>query len=502
MSVANPYDSSRSVASGRAFRRGLAAAAFALAAPLALAQAGPALPMAPSAVRTEMKGPSLLSADRFGNVTIQRESPGAIPLTLDEAVDRGVRQSLQMQLAAETERTVRGEILAVGNYLLPSIRASAFTNATELNLAAMGFKPASLKLPGVPATAFRQIVKVDTTGAQLSVDQTIFNLPDIYLWSAARKSAQVASWALLNTRGGVVDSVAVQYLAALADQAQIADARALVAADEEQLRQATLFKEAGIGTNLDLLRARVQLQTEQQTLVRAENTFAKDKIVLNRLIGLPAGQEITLTDTVPYAEFAAMPLEQAKAIAYTRRKDLLGLQSQLEVAERVRKAARAEYLPQLAFSGFYGVLGETHGLYHGVFSAEGVVKIPIFEEGRFRGENEVATAQIRALHNQIAALKVTIEQQIRASMLDVDSAAQLVRVAQSNVELATQALSDTRDRFAAGAADNLPVVQAQASLAAAQSRLISTEFQYNNAKLQLARNSGVIEIQYKQYLGR
>jgi outer membrane protein TolC len=78
----------------------------------------------------------------------------------------------------------------------------------------------------------------------------------------------------------------------------------------------------------------------------------------------------------------------------------------------------------------------------------------------------------------------------------------LVKVARSNVDLATQALSDTRDRFAAGVDDNLPVVQAQATLADAQGRLVGTEFQYNQAKLALARDTGVVETQYKVYLGR
>jgi outer membrane protein TolC len=236
--------------------------------------------------------------------------------------------------------------------------------------------------------------------------------------------------------------------------------------------------------------------------VQAENTFAKDKIALNRLIGLPAGQELTFTDTVPYAELAELPLDQAKALAYRRRKDLLTLEAQLEVAERASKAAKYERIPSVAFSGYYGVLGETHGLYHGVFAAQGILKIPIFEEGRFRGESEVATAQQVALKRQIESLKVTIEQQIRASMLDVESSAELVKVARSNVDLAQQALSDSRDRFAAGVDDNLPVVQAQATLAAAQSQLVNTEFQLNQTRLSLARNTGVVETQYKQYLGR
>ena len=161
-----------------------------------------------------------------------------------------------------------------------------------------------------------------------------------------------------------------------------------------------------------------------------------------------------------------------------------------------------ERLPQLGFNGYYGVLGETHGLYHGVFTAQGVLKIPIFEEARFRGESEVTAAQEIALQHQIESLRVTIDAADSGRMLDVESSAELVKVARSNVDLAGQALSDTRDRFAAGVDDNLPVVQAQATLANAQSRLIATEFQLNQAKLQLARNTGVVETQYKQYLGR
>jgi outer membrane protein TolC len=246
----------------------------------------------------------------------------------------------------------------------------------------------------------------------------------------------------------------------------------------------------------------VQLQSEQQALVKVQNTFAKDKIALNRLIGLPAEQELTLTDAVPYADLAEMSLDETRTLAYQRRKDLLELEAQLEVAERARKAVKYERMPSLAFNGYYGVLGETRGLYHGVFTAQGVLKIPIFEEGRFRGETEVAAAQEIGVQHQIESLRVTIDAQIRASRLDVQSSAELVKVARSNVDLAAQALQDTRDRFTAGVDDNLPVVEAQATLAAAQSRLIATEFQFNRAKLDLARNTGVVETEYKQYLGR
>jgi outer membrane protein TolC len=476
-----------------------------------MAQSNSDLPQAPSAIaaanqstKLSLAGRQTASAQplRLGDLTIEQPTSGSLPLTLDEAVDRGFAHNLQLQLATQSQQAVQGQILGVFYNLLPNMRATAYTRTQAINLAAMGFKPASLAAFGLDPNSIHTIVKVDTTAAQLSVDQALFNAPDFYLYLAAKKAGRVVEMNTLNVRGNVVQQVASQYLAALADQAQIANAQALATADEEVLRQATLSHDAGVGTNIDVIRARVQLQSEQQALVRAQNTFAKDKIALNRLIGLPAGQELELTDTVPYAELAALPLEQAKAVAYTRRKDLLALEAELEVEERAHKAVKFERLPSVSFNGFYGVLGETRGLYHGVFAAQGVMKIPIFEEARFRGEEQSTAAQVSGLRRQIEALKVTIDAQIRASMLDVQSSAELVKVARSNVELATQALADTREQFAAGVTDNLPVVQAQAVVADAQTRLVATEYQYNVAKLNLARNTGVVEINYKQYLGR
>lgn len=437
-----------------------------------------------------------------GDVVVERATPGALPLSIDEAIDRGLKHNLGILLNEQNQRSVHGQVLTVKNNLLPSMTATAKSSAQQINLAALGFKPGAINIPGFSTSGFPTIVKVDVTSAQLNLSQQLFNVPAYYLYRAAQKADDVASWTTLNQRGTVALNVGTQYLRALADASEIDNARALLKADEVALNQAVASHDAGVGTNLDVLRARVQLQTQQQALINAENTFAKNKIALNRLIGLPAEQELTLTDTAPYAEFAALPLEDAMKLAMERRKDLRSLESQMDVADRTLKAVRYQRLPSLAFDGYYGVLGETAGLYHGVFSAAGKLSFPIFEEGRLRGEREVATAQLTGLKQQIASLKVTIEQQIRSSMLDVDAANQQVKVAQSNVGLATQVLQDATDRFAAGVDDNLAVVQAQATLAAAQSRLVETLYTYNQAKLALARNTGVVETQYKTYLGR
>jgi outer membrane protein TolC len=433
---------------------------------------------------------------------MERATPGALPLSLDEAIARGLQHNVGIVLNLQNQRSVHGQVLQVKNNLLPTMTAEAKTSAQQINLAALGFTPGAVNLPGFDTSNFPTIVKVNVTSAQLNLSQQLFNVPAYYLYRAAQRADDVASWTTLNQQGVVALNIATQYLRAVADASEIENARALLKADEVALNQATASHDAGVGTNLDVLRARVQLQTQQQTLINNENLFAKDKIALNRLMGMPAEQELTLTDTTPYAEFAALPLEQAMTLAMDRRKDLRSLESQVELADRTLKAVKYERLPSVSVNGFYGVLGETQGLYHGVFSAMGKLSFPIFQEGQLRGEREVAQSQLSGLQQQVQSLKVTIEQQIRSAMLDVEATNEQVKVAQSNVGLATQTLQDTTDRFAAGIDDNLPVVQAQASLAAAQSRLVETLYQYNQAKLLLARNTGVVESQYKTYLGR
>lgn len=469
-----------------------------------LAQNSQDLPAAPTPNPAVLSGVlAKAAATRSGpdGLPVQVAVSEALPLGIDEAIQRGMEYNLQQILAQQNEVAIHGEILTVGNALLPTLQAQVKSSAQEINLAAMGFKASSLSGLNIPGGSFAEIVKVNTTSAQLNVGQALFNLPAYEFYRAARKAEVVAQ---LNTklgRGNVALNVGTKYLQCLADSAQVTNALALEKSDEVALRQATLSHDAGVGINLDVLRAKVQLQTQQQVRISAENTLAKDKIALARLIGLPADQELTLTDTVPFAEFETMAEPDALKLAFTRRKDYLALEAQIDVAQYTAKAVRYQRFPTLAFGGFYGVLGETTGLYHGDFVAQGKLQFPIFQEASLRGESEVASAQISRVRSQLASLRVDIDEQIRANMLDVQSSSELVKVARGNVELSKQELSDATDRFTAGVTDDLPLVQAQATLAAAQNRLVQSEFKYNQSKLALARSIGVIETQYKVYLG-
>jgi outer membrane protein TolC len=441
----------------------------------------------------------------YGSVTVVKPTGGVKPLTIDEAIGMGIEHNLALIEAREEEQSAKAQSLVSLQSLLPTMTAQADSGAHQINLAALGFSGSLLGkvaplFPNLNFSLFPSVVKVNVTDAMMNYSQTLFSLANIDRYRAARQNEVAAYFNKQSSRGLVVLTVGNAYLQALALGAQVDTAQSLLQADQVLLNQAVAEHQAGTAANLDELRARVQFQTQQQAVISAEVNFKKAKIALNREIGLPAEQEIQLTDTSPYADLATMNIDQAKEIAYRSRQDYQGLQAQIRAAQLQRKAAKWERLPTLDFDGNYGVTGVTGGLYHGTFVAAGTLRLPIFQEARFRGDSGVAAANLTNLMQQMASLREQINQQLRDSILDVQTAAELVRVAQSNVELARKELEQTTDRFQAGIDDNLPVVQAQATLANAESTLINTTSQHNQAKLGLARNLGIVDTQYATYI--
>jgi outer membrane protein TolC len=258
---------------------------------------------------------------------------------------------------------------------------------------------------------------------------------------------------------------------------------------------------AGVAARIDVVRAQVEMQTQQQRLLSVENELEKQKLTLARAIGLPASQPFETTGDVPYGPLPPITFEQALADAYRNRPDYLQAQTMVRSAELARSAAVAGRFPTLHFDGDYGDLGRTPGHSHGTFTAAASVQIPIFQGGRVRADALKQDALLQERQAQLADMRNRIESEIRTAFLDVNTAAQQVEVARSSVELANEQLHLSRDRFAAGVTDTLEVVQAQEAVAAANETQIATIYAHNIAKALLARAAGVAEQAIKQYLG-
>ena len=482
----------------RAQQSGLRRAAPAILVALALAGASGAL-------HSQRPNPTSASNPFFGSVTARPVSDEPLKLSLDDAIALGLKNNLGLKEAENSEKSLQGQKNQVLQYFLPAITLTGDLGVHQQNLVAMGFGPAAVKefskLVTIPAN-FSFITRDDLTEGKIQFGQMLFSGPLISAFKAVGASERAAHFSKMSARGEVVQQVATAYLHTIAASSEVDNARAQEATGQVLVRHAHEAHVAGVVANLDELRARVQLQAEQQALIAAQNVVEKDLILLKREIGIDPGQKIVLTDPAPYSDLASQTPEEVRAVAYKNRQDYLTLQNQIIAVKAVHAAYRSQRLPSLSLGGYYGVSQVSGAGSHGNFAAQGNLSFPLFREAKLRGDTEVAQAQLDAVYAQLADLRGKIDQQVRSALLDVGATAKLVEVARSNVDLATRALADETDRVNAGVDDNLPLVTAQATLASAESNLVESLYRYNLSKLALARAAGIIESQYRAYLGR
>jgi outer membrane protein TolC len=443
----------------------------------------------------------------FGSVTAQPVTSEPLKLSLDDAIQRGLKNNLGLREAENGEKVLHGLKTEAIQEFLPTIWLTGDTGYYMHDLAALGFGPKTIAefaslFPGGKMPALSNITRDDLTEGQIHFSQILFSGPVIQAWKAAGAAERAAYFNKMSARGEVVQQVATAYLRAIADQSQVENANALVAQAQLQLDHEHAAHEAGTVANLDELRARVQFESQQQALIAAQNQQAKDSILLKREIGIDPGQEIALTDPAPYSDLAEQTPEEVRALAYKNRQDYQNLQNQAVEYKAVHAVYRSQRLPTLSFYSYYGTSTVNGAGTHGDFVAIGTLNFPIFREARLRGDEDASKAEMDSINAQLADLRNHIDEQVRAALLDVGANKQLVDVARSNVDLATRALSDETDRVNAGVDDNLPLVTAQATLATAENNLVESLYQYNVSKLLLARAAGVLEQQYRAYLGR
>jgi outer membrane protein TolC len=414
--------------------------------------------------------------------------PGVLPISLQDAIDRGLKQNLGLLLSSEDVRTARGKRWDELSALLPNATATPYVNVSRINLKEFGF---SFSIPGVALPSV--VGPFSYFDARANVTQTLFDWKAINKTHAATQSVKSAQYTYKDARDLVVLAVGFTYLQAIADAARIETADAQVKTAEALYHQATDQVSAGTSPKIDALRAQVELQTRQQQLIQAKNDFAIQKLTVSRVIGLAPGQEFDLIDKSPYQPFEVLSMDEALKRAYSGRSDYQAALAEVRAAEYSRKAASAGYLPSLSFSADYGAAGQHPSNAAQVFDTRGTLTIPIFQGGKVHGDVLQADAQLEQARQRAENLRGQIDTDVRTALLNLQSSAELVTVAQSNIELAEQTLTQSRDRFAAGVADTVEVVQAEEQVASAHEQYISSLYSYNYAKISLARALGAAE---------
>jgi len=438
--------------------------------------------------------PPTQGANPFAGSVASKPVPGVMPISLQGAIDLGLKQNLGLLLSNADIRSARGQRWEQLSALLPHVTAGPYIDVSKANLSEVGI---SLKVPGL--TFPTSVGPFSYFDARVNVTQSLFDWKSISNARAAGQSVKSAEYTYKDARDLVVLAVGFTYLQAIADEARLETAEAQVQTAQAIYSQASDQVNVGTSPAIDGLRAKVELQTRQQQLIQARNDLAIQKLTVARVIGLAAGQEFELTDKSLYQPFEGLTVEEALQRAYASRSDYQAALVEVRAAEFSRKAAVAGYFPSLSFNSDYGRAGSHPSTATEVFDVRGTLSIPIFQGGSVHGDVLQADAKLIQSRERLANLRGQIDSDIRTALLNLQSSAEQVEVARSNIELAEATLVQSRDRFGAGVTDTVEVVQSQQTVASAHEQYISSLYNYNYAKISLARVLGTAEEGVKEY---
>lgn len=412
-------------------------------------------------------------------------------LTLGDAVRRAAGEAPLVELAGFRTDAARAQVRQQRAALLPQLSAGAGWLNRTFNRASLGFDFPTP--PGAPPPP-DLIGPFDNMDARLRLSQTLFDYASLVRIGAARAQLDGAEAEAAGAAEAAAQATALAYLRAARAAALLAARRAdsLLAAELVALAQAQL--EAGVGTAIDVTRARTQLVATQGAIVVAGTELARARIDLARSLGLDARAPLelvdSLTDRLAVAEVSANR-DSAVARALGARPDLAVELARETAARRAARAITAERLPRLELAADYGVNGPA--LPDAIATRQIAVQVSVPLVDGFRREARLAEqrAAVQAAALRERDLRRQVLADVDAALLDLESAAAQQRIAAERRRLAEEELAQARERFAAGVAGNIEVINAQLSLIAARDGDIAARFAAAAARVALARATGM-----------
>lgn len=430
------------------------------------------------------------SSPFFGSVPKGTATAEPLALSVKDAVQRALQNNLGLLLQEESEASARGARWRALADLLPDVSGALGVRRQVINLEAFGF-------PGPPSI----VGPFNVYEARVFLSQPVVDISALNDSRAAALRQKAEKYGVRTARDLVVLVAVNLYLETVATASRVDMTRAQQDTADALFLQAQDLKASGLVAGIEVLRAQVQLQTQRQRVIAAENDFEKAKLQLERAIGVPIGQPITLVDKIPYAAMPVLPVDEALKRAFESRADFLAAKSRVEAAEAARKAAYGALLPSLTFDADFGAIGQTINAAHSTYTMAANVRIPLFDGGKTTARRIETSSALRQREAELADFRSRVEYEVRTSLLDLRAADQQLQAAQTNVQLASDELQQARDRFGAGVASNLEVTQAQEAVAGASETYISALYSHNLAKASLARSLGVAETAVMTYLG-
>ncbi len=402
----------------------------------------------------------------------------------------GMPQKVSLQQAIDIA-AARSPVLAAAraNYQLTQIPVNLARTAVFPNISAVATTSRSNN-SGVSTSTGRTIGGGFTSnGINASLRQLIFDGGKVIAQiHQARAGAVAGAQTYQRALETLSFNVAQAYYSAL--QAQFA-----IAADTQVLKENQLTEQltqaqvrAGTAPRVNLVTAHVPVVQAQVTLIRDQGNVASSLGALANQLGLDPTTLVRPVNNTPSNPASTLvpilPYDQSVARALALRPDYLAAQSSVLAAEYNVQVQHAGLYPSLSGSANYGENSTTaQGTNFVPGSSFGAtLSIPIFDQGITRAQTEQAQAQLELAQSELTQTKLGVELNVQQALVSVLSNQAAVTQTQAALAGAQESLRGAQAQYRAGVTTIVLVLQAQTSLATAESDQLNAIYALRQAE--------------------
>ena len=406
-------------------------------------------------------------------------------LSRAEAVAQALASNPQVKLGLEQVALLEGRITEAKADALPDISWTSFAMRSRdpglLNSPNFdGFPPEFREaLSPIPSNAF-------WTTAQVS--QTIFSFKLGAALDAARIARRGGEHEVRRSRQATaLDAVrAYNQLLFAIEQQRVIESN--VQSAQTHLDFARNRRAAGAATELEVLRAEVDLENTRAEGERAANLVSEARATLNTVMLRPTGTPIQPTDSLSLVAFD-ITLEDAVKEAVAARPEIQILRIQEEFQRRMIDVAAGDAKPTIDFDGYYGfAVRRADNLFKPDFarwSAAITIDVPLFDGWRTKGRVAQARSQMNTVTHQLTALESQVRLDVQTSLDALALANRIIKAAELNVAQARRAGDMTEANYRLGAATQLDVIDSQQALRQAENIRNQALYVHANARASL-----------------
>jgi outer membrane protein TolC len=260
----------------------------------------------------------------------------------------------------------------------------------------------------------------------------------------------------------------------------------------QQLSIARTRLDAGAAQRSDVLSVEVRQAEAEEGLVRARNAKERALTALRRLLGLRAEEEFSL---VSMGGFRVPPVEETRLMETARanRPEVRHALEAVAAAEGAVVLERADRMPTISAFGSYDLDDEdvTFTLKQDSATAGVRVDLNVFEGYRSEARIAAAGARVREAREAVRKTLLAVEADVTRARLDLAEARERVRVSETSVRQAEEALNLIRSRYETGAATITEYLDAEVALTDARVRRVAARFGVERATADLRRALGI-----------